>query len=319
MLRQLKLSMALQAALRKGAVSADVVHSHGLWIAPNIYAGQAAAAASKPLVVSPRGMLSPGALQFSTIKKRLMWKTWQGPAYRKAAAWHATSKAEADEIRAFGIRAAVAIIPNGIDLPIQVAAHSPDKGQRTVLFLSRLHPKKGLPNLVEAWLRLAPLRPEWQLVVAGPDEGGHRGDLEAVVRSRNVPRIAFTGPLYGRAKDALIVEADLFVLPTQSENFGIAVAEALATGIPAIVTNGAPWQGLESERCGWWVEQGVEPLLAAMLEATTLPASERRAMGLRGRAWMQREFGWDAIGRDMSNVYRWLVGDGPPPQCVDLI
>ena len=318
MLRQLKLSLALQAALRKGALSADVVHSHGLWVAPNIYAGQAAAAARISLVVSPRGMLSPGALRFSTIKKQLMWKTWQGPAYRNAAAWHATSASEADEIRAFGITGPIAIIPNGIDLPEQVVAHSPGKVQRTVVFLSRLHPKKGIPSLVEAWARLAPRRPDWRLVIAGPDEGGHRSELEGMVRSKNVPRVVFPGPLYGPAKDALLDEADLFVLPTQSENFGIAVAEALAAGIPAIVTTGAPWQGLATQRCGWWIEQGVEPLQAALQEATALSASERRMMGLRGREWMRRDFAWNAIGRDMRDLYLWLAGEGRCPSTVEL-
>lgn len=318
-LRQLKLSLALQAALQKGLGGVDIVHSHGLWVAPNIYAGQAASRSGRPLVVSPRGMLSSGALQFSRLKKRVIWETFQGPAYRKAATWHATSADEAGDIRAFGITAPIAIIPNGIDLPRQIAPHLPDKVTRTILFLSRIHPKKCLPTLLEAWQRLSVHRKNWQLVIAGPDEGGHRSELEAMVRNKNIPRVVFTGPVYGSEKEALLLDADLFVLPTLSENFGIAVAEALAAGIPSIVTKGAPWQGLETEQCGWWVDQGTEPLLKAMLSATELPAAERQAMGLRGRAWMEQNFGWEAIGRDMKDVYLWLTNEGPCPTCVDLV
>ena len=319
LLRQSKLSPAMYRVMRQSVTSVDIVHSHGLWIAPNFYAGQAAAYGGKSLVVSPRGMLSPGALQFSRLKKRIIWKAFQGPAYRKAATWHATSADEAADIRAFGIMAPIAIIPNGIDLPIQIAPHLPDKVTRTILFLSRIHPKKGLPTLLDAWQRLSAHRKYWQLVIAGPDEGGHRSELEAIVRNKHVPRVVFTGPVYGSEKEALLIDADLFVLPTLSENFGIAVAEALAAGIPSIVAKGAPWQGLENKQCGWWVDQGTEPLLKAMLSATELPAAERQAMGLRGRAWMKQDFGWDAIGRDMKDVYLWLTNKGPCPTCVDLV
>ncbi|NBB23581.1 glycosyltransferase [Porphyrobacter sp. SLTP] len=315
-LGQLKLSPAMHRGMRKTALWADVIHSHGLWIAPNIYAGQVAANSEKPLVVSPRGMLAPGALQFSRLKKRLIWTLWQGPAYRNAALWHATSRQEANEIRAFGIKAPIVVIPNGVDLTERIARHDPSKSQRTILFLSRIHPKKGLAALVQAWAQLAKDRPDWQIVIAGPDEGGHRAELEAIVRQLQVPRITFLEPVYGLEKEALLADADLFVLPTISENFGVAVAEALGAGVPAIVTKGAPWQGLVTHKCGWWIDHGNEPLLAALSEATALPVSERNAMGLRGREWMRRDFGWDPIGQEMKDAYLWVKGTGDRPPCI---
>lgn len=317
-LKQLKLSSGLRKALSRNAPYAHIVHSHGLWIAPNIYAGKVARAVQKPLVVSPRGMLSPGALQFSSKKKRAMWKLWQGPAYANASAWHATSRLEADEIREFGIRAPIAIIPNGVDLPAQTAKHQEEKQQRTILFLSRIHPKKGISRLLEAWRQLAGDHLDWTLVIAGPDEGGHLAELNLMVREDDIPRVTFSGPVYGEAKASLLADSDVFVLPTLSENFGIAVAEALAAGIPAIVTTGAPWHGLQTNKCGWWVEQGIEPMHKALAEAISLPASERQAMGFRGREWMRREFGWEAIGRDMKEVYLWLADNRPLPPCVEL-
>lgn len=315
-LASLRFSADLKRALYRRAQSADLLHVHGLWLMPNLYAGWAANHARKPLVVSPRGMVAPAALAFSKAKKALFWRLLQGPAYSQAALWHATSAAEAVDIRAFGIAAPIAVIPNGIDLPQSLALHAKAADCRTILFMSRLHPKKNLPNLLEAWRRIAGDHRDWQLVVAGPDERGHSAELEAQVANLAIPRVQFAGPVYGAAKDALLIGADLFVLPTRNENFGIAVAEALAAGVPAIVTKGAPWQGLATERAGWWIDDGVPALEAALRDAVALPADERRAMGLRGRAWMAREFDWDRIASDMISSYEWVRGSGDRPACV---
>ena len=315
-LRGLRASSALKAALYQRAGSSDLVHVHGLWLMPNVYAGRAAERAGKPLIVSPRGMVAPAALAFSRHRKAVFWRLLQGPAYAGAALWHATSSEEAEDIRRFGVAAPIAVIPNGIDLPSTISVHPKTAQHRTILFLSRLHPKKNLPVLLKAWQRIAVGLPDWRLVIAGPDEGGHRALLEAQVAKLVIPRVLFAGPLYGAAKEALIKSADLFVLPTLSENFGIAVAELLAAGVPAIVTKGAPWQGLESHRAGWWIDHGVDPLEVALRTATALTPGERQAMGARGRDWMARDFGWDGIGREMIAVYRWALGQADRPACV---
>lgn len=315
-LANLRLSSGLKLAFGQYAISADLLHVHGLWLMPNVYAGRAAKRAGKPLIVSPRGMVALAALGFSRRRKAIFWRLLQGPAYAEAALWHATSSAEAADIRAFGVQCPIAVIPNGIDLPQQLAIHADTADRRTVLFLSRLHPKKNLPNLLEAWGRIAAEHPDWDLVIAGPDEGGHSAQLKAQVASKAIPRVQFPGPIYGAAKDHLINHSDLFVLPTRNENFGIAVAEALAAGVPAIVTKGAPWHGLEAERAGWWIDHGVAALEAALRTAMALPAAERRAMGLRGRAWMARDFSWDRIARDMTATYNWVLGGGDRPACV---
>ncbi len=315
-LRGLRASSALKAALYQRAGSTDLVHVHGLWLMPNVYAGRAAKHAGKPLIVSPRGMVARAALAFSRRRKAVFWRLLQGPAYAGAALWHATSSEEAEDIRRFGVAAPIAVIPNGIDLPSSIAAHPKAAQNRTILFLSRLHPKKNLPALLDAWRRIAHGLPEWRLVIAGPDEGGHRAQLEAQVARFAIPRVQFAGPLYAADKAALIGRADLFVLSTLSENFGIAVAELLAAGVPAIVTKGAPWQGLEIHRAGWWIDHGVDPLEEALRTATALSPAERQAMGARGRDWMARDFGWDRIGSEMIAVYSWVLGQGERPACV---
>lgn len=178
-----------------------------------------------------------------------------------------------------------------------------------MLFLGRIHPVRGLLELVEAW-RIA--RPEgWKMIIAGPDEGGHQQIVEAAIHQAGLQDdFEFTGSVYGDEKKALYRSADIFVLPTFSENFGLVVAEALACGVPVITTKGAPWQGLQTHRCGWWIDIGVEPLVAALREAMNLPPDTLREMGQRGRAYVEQNFGWPGIAQQMLSVYRWVLGVG---------
>ncbi len=271
------------------------------------------------MIVTPRGMLAPEALAFSARKKQLFWQFLLGSAYAHAAVWHATCAAEAGDIRNFGVRSPIAIIPNGIDVCTNSSVSMPTESKpHRILYLGRLHPKKGLPDLVAAWGHLANERPDWTLRIVGPDEGGHRAELMKMVLKGGVQRVIFDGPVYGAEKALALRDADLFVLPTQNENFGLAVGEALAAGIPAIVSRGAPWPGLETERCGWWVERGVEPLVSALREATALRDDERRIMGERGRILVARDFDWDRIALDMRSVYEWALGNAERPSTVHL-
>jgi glycosyltransferase involved in cell wall biosynthesis len=317
--RALRLSSGLARAARRAARVSDIVHVHGLWLMPNVSAGRTAAAAGRPLIVSPRGMLSGEALAFSTRRKRLFWNCLQGPAYANAAVWHATSAAEAEDIRAFGVRAPIAIVPNGIDLPQGEAPASPHEGGlRTILYLGRIQPIKGLPDLIAAWGRLAGKRPDWALRIVGPDECEHRAELEALVARVGALRTGFDGPMYGAEKQHLLHEADLFVLPTRNENFGLAVAEALAAGVPAIVSRGAPWSGLETERCGWWIDHGADSLASTLERAMSLTKVELCAMGARGRAWMASEFSWGVAARKMTAVYAWAARGAERPDFIYL-
>jgi glycosyltransferase involved in cell wall biosynthesis len=288
---------------------------------PNVWAGKVAARAQIPLVVSPRGMLAPAALQYSSLKKRIFWRLLQEPVIRQAS-FHATSTEEYDDIRAAGLSGPVAIVPNGIDLPDLPDVAEPREGdrrrgaRRTLLSLGRIHPKKGLDRLLHAWSGVEAAHPDWWLKIVGPAEGRHDEELRALARALGLGRFSIEGPIYGDAKAAAYSEADLFVLPTLNENFGISLAEALAAGVPAICTRGAPWAGLEIEGCGWWVEHGVEPLGAALTSAMALPSAVLRRMGAKGRAWMGREFSWDRVAGDMLAVYRWLACGAECPASV---
>jgi glycosyltransferase involved in cell wall biosynthesis len=318
-LRELRCSSGLGRALREAAAAGDIVHNHGLWLMPNVQSGRAAVRAGKPFVVSPRGMLAPAALVFSRLKKRAFWRLLQAPVVRRAVCLHATSEAEYREIRAFGLRNPVAVIPNGIDLPEQPATRgSGDDRERIVLSLGRIHPKKGLDRLLHAWARLEPVHPSWRLRIVGPSEDRYADALRALALSLGLARASVEGPLYAGAKQAAYAAADLFVLPSLNENFGLTVAEALSAGIPVVASKGTPWSGLDAERCGWWVEDSTDALAAALTRAMAMPCEVLQAMGRRGQAWMAREFSWNRVARDMTHVYGWLARGGPRPDAVRL-
>jgi glycosyltransferase involved in cell wall biosynthesis len=301
--------------------SGDIIHNHGLWLFPNFYAAwhlKKHPLTTSKIVHSPRGMLGREARRISAWKKEPVWWLWQKDALKAAHCLHATAESEYDEIRQAGLNNPVAIIPNGIDIPDLPSANREDRNQKTILSLGRIHPKKGLDRLVRAWAMLEGRFPNWSLRLIGSAEVGHDLELVALGKQLNLRRFNVQAAAYGDAKWQAYQSADLFVLPTLNENFGITVAEALACELPVISTKGAPWQGLEKEGCGWWIDHGVEPLAATLVEAMELDEAARANMGRRGKSWMGRDFGWPAIGEEMANVYRWLQHGGPVPASVRL-
>jgi glycosyltransferase involved in cell wall biosynthesis len=246
--------------------------------------------------------------------KRIAWSFMQRDAVRDASCFHATSVAESEEIRSHGFRQPIAVIPNGIDLPPNPP--DPDARERVVLFLSRIHPKKGIDDLLLAWHRLHRRHESWTVKIAGSLDSDYARTLQRRAVDLALPRLSFLGELSGARKWDALGRAGLFVLPTRSENFGIAVAEALAAGTAVVVSKGAPWAGVVPQKCGWWHDIGPDGLEEALDQAMSLPLMDLHAYGNAGRAWMEREFNWDAIGARMRAVYEWQLGNGPRPTCV---
>jgi glycosyltransferase involved in cell wall biosynthesis len=241
----------------------------------------------------------------------------QRPVLEQATCFHATGDAEYEDIRRMGFRQPVAVIPNGIDLP-QIDSRAQKKAARTLLYLGRLHPIKGLDVLLRAWHKLQLIYPTWTLRLAGPDARGFLSQLRALERDLGLERVQFLGELNGAAKWDELRAAEIFVLPSYSENFGVAVAEALASGVPAVVSTAAPWQGLEGRGAGWWVEPTVQGVLSALHHAMKLSPEELRAMGTKGRTWMQEEFSWHFIGTRMNITYEWMDCGGTAPPWIRL-
>lgn len=296
----------------------QLVHSHGIWLQCNRQSAECSKQFNIPHIISPRGMLEPWALSHNSWKKKPVWFLWQKRALKLATAFCATSDQEAVSIRSLGFSQPIAVIPNGVHFYDYVGKQLiPNNNDRIALFLSRLHPKKGLSNLVKAW---ACTRPSgWKVVIAGPNENGHKSEIQSEIVSLGLDGVfEFIEPVDGIEKERLYRDASIFILPTFSENFGIVVVEALAAGTPVITTKGTPWEGLVTHNCGWWVDIGVEPLSDAIREATSMSDSERIAMGLLGREYVEREFGWDEIGRKMVLFYDWILNGGSPPDFVRL-
>jgi len=289
----------------------SLIHNHSLWMMPNVYTGRTAARYSIPYIVSPRGTFSEWAIQSGSRIKKLFFPLVQRPALSAVTCFHATAESEYEDIRRMGFRQPVAVIPNGIDVPPQMVRLR--KGVRTLLFLGRINPIKGLDMLLPAWQAVQSRFPNWQLRIVGADNGGYLDKLRALAAELGLERVEFCGPLYGQDKWRAYGEADLFVLPTYSENFGLAVAEALAAGTPAIVTRGAPWHGLETQGAGWWIEIGLDPLVACLESALIQSSVVLAVMGQQGRDWMVRDYSWQQIGKQMAESYQWILHGGGRP------
>ena len=227
----------------------DLVHIHALWNPFLHWASRWARRATLPVVFSPHGMLTPWALGQKRIKKALALAVYQYRDLKLTNLLHATADSEVQDVRRLGLRQPVVVAPLGVAIdPILPRRTRHDSDPRIALFVSRIHPKKGLVNLVNAWAAIKPCG--WKMVVAGPDQDGHEREIKDLAETKGVAQdFEFVGAVFGKEKDRLYNQADLFVLPTHSENFGVVVLEALAAGVPVITTKGAPWQALEGSSC----------------------------------------------------------------------
>ena len=294
-----------------------VLHLHGLWDAGSLFVDRLLADSQMRFVLSPRGMLEPWAINHKRLKKKIFTLLFMRELFARVDLLHATSESEAESLRAYGFRQPIAVIPNGIEGP--PAAEAAFAGMRAesprLLYLGRLHVKKGLENLLEAWSMVRPA--DWSLAIAGIDEGGYQRRLEARAAELGITEtVEFIGPVFGAAKWRFLASGHAFVHPSFSENFGIAVAEAMVIGLPVIATEGTPWALLAERQLGWWVQPTPAALAGALREMTSLPRNRLRAMGSEARAYAMAAFAWPAIGRSMADCYDWLTGDDTPPPCI---
>ncbi len=296
--------------LLDSAGTSALIQDHGLWLPSNHAVASLASTKNVLRVVTPRGMMSGWAMANGRTKKQLFWRFFQKNDLRTATAFHATSHMEADEIRKLGFEQPIAVVPNGVNFPLEVPSTS-QRERRRLLFLSRIHPKKGLINLLRAWHATDS---DWELAIAGPDELGHQAALEAeAIRLGVSDSVHFLGAVGDCEKWKIYDTADAFVLPSFSENFGIVVAEPLAAKLPVITTTGTPWSTLEQNNLGWWVEPTVAGLADAIRDVTSLSNQVLERMGHLGSLWVRAEFGWDRIAANLKHFYCWLLCGGERP------
>ena len=292
-----------------------VVHCHGLWHRYTHEAVLVARRKGAPAVVSPHGMLAPWAFAYRGWKKRIAWRAFQRRDLLRATALHATAPAEVDLLREAALPLPIILSPPGIFLPPLVPPQ--ESARRTALFLGRIHPIKNLDGLIRAWGRVRP--PGWRLVVVGIDSDGFESELRNLAASLGLQGdVEFPGPAFGWEKQEWLNAADLFVLPSFTENFGIALVEAMASARPCIAGKGAPWSVLEERGAGWWVDVEDAPLAEAIEQATSCEPVELTAMGLQARRLVEERYTWSRTASGLADGYRWLFDGGSPPASVHL-
>ncbi len=292
----------------------DVIHDHGIWLPNNLALAKIATRNDKPLIISTRGMLSPWALDHNWLKKKIGWFLYQKKILNQAVVIHATSDTELNDLRNLGLKNSIALIPNGIAMP-EILPQKQESKHKTALFLSRLHPVKGLLTLIRAWSTLSP--ENWVLKIVGPNENNYKTVLEKEIIKLNAgSSITLSGSISDADKWQEYINADFFVLPSLSENFGIVIGEALACGTPVITTNDTPWQQIEDYQCGWCINRGEDALIKALDEAISLSKNQRQDMGKQGQKLIFEKYNWQDIANQMNAVYQWVLNKVSKPDCV---
>ena len=325
----LALGFAPGLAARIEEFQPDVLHLHGLFTWSSQMARSWGRKHGRPVVIAPHGMVEPWALSNSAWKKRIFRALVEDDNLASAACIHALCADEAGQARKMGLKCPIAVVPNGFDVGSVPGGRSrdglrsvlPGIGERKIaLFLGRVHPKKGLLPLVEAWAGL--LRDHgdatsgWVLVIAGPDQLGFSGEIQGRVRALGVDaHVVLAGALYGADKAAILAATDVFVLPSFSEGVPMALLEAMAWGLPVLASRACNID-VETPGAGTLCEPESSSIAVHLKRLMALTDGERRAMGGRGRVEVESRYAWIRIAADLLGVYGWLLGTAPRPDCV---
>lgn len=318
------------------AFAPDITHTHGLWLYPSIAARNYSRKTKRPNLISPHGMLDPWALKNSQWKKKIAYAWFEQGHLRGARCIRALCESEAQSIRQLGLVNDIVVIPNGIDLPKTAPTTPPpwgeiiQPGQNVLLFLSRIHPKKGLVNLLKAWAQNQ-RSSNWTLAIAGWDQGGHEEELKQLCTEINISftdirepasgierpaSVIFLGPQFNEAKAACYHHCDAFVLPSFSEGLPMVVLEAWANSKPVIMTPECNLPEGFLAGAAIRAEPTEVSLTAAVNDLRRMTVAERAAMGARARELVEQRFTWSHVGEQMREVHQWVLGGGANPQCM---
>ena len=320
----------------------DLIHQHGIWMGDQWASLRWQKKTGRPVVVSPHGMLDPWAVENAAWKKKLVGKLFANESLKAASCIHALCRSEVAAIRAYGLTNPIAVIPNGVDLPelAPASGQQDSKEKRQLLFLGRIHPKKGLAELVSGWAKAKKKDPKnsdaWQLLIAGWDDGNHLAGLKQLASHSGLrwadtssvdavssgtrsssAEICFLGPQFGNAKAQLLHSADAFILPSFSEGLPMSILEAWSYGLPVVMTEfcNIP-EGYEMD-AALKIEPDADSVATGLSSLFASSQEELKKLGSNGRALVERSFTWDHIAQDMKEVYEWCLG-GERPECVEM-
>jgi poly(glycerol-phosphate) alpha-glucosyltransferase len=296
---------------------ADILHVHSIWMYPSVVARHWAKK-TRPYVVSPHGLLKPWALRNSRWKKRIAALLYENEHLHHAACLQALNAAEAESFRVYGLKNPICVIPNGTTSRNDMVRTHPTQG-RSLLYLGRIHPLKGLRSLIEAWseVRNDAATADWRLTIAGWDQNHHRAELERLAEQLKVhSRIDFLGPQFDADKDRCFATASAFILPSESEGQPISILEAWSWRLPVLMTPECNLPEGAKAGAAILMDPNARSIAAAMRQLLSMTDQERETMGRSGRSLVEERFQWQRIGKAMTEVYDWILGHGPKPDFV---
>jgi glycosyltransferase involved in cell wall biosynthesis len=314
-LRNEDLRSSFTSEIRK----ANGIHIHGLWEQSTAVAAKTARSLNVPYILSAHGMLEPWALATKRIKKSVYGRFIERRNVAGAACLHALTRVEAGQFRSYGAQSPIAIIPNGVDIPqfrdplLMLNRFPLLKGKRIVLFLARLHPKKGIDLLLRAWVEVSRCFPDAHLLLAGPGMPAIEEKLHQFIARENMSSsVLITGMLRDRLKWSALSIAECFVLPSYSEGLSVSILEAMGMGLPVLITKPCNMPEVERLGAGWEIQVELPALINALTNILKQSPKANADTGSRGAALIRKRYTWPIVAEQMAEVYRWIDGDRKP-------
>lgn len=294
----------------------DLYHTNGLWMYCNHITASIARRKGKPYVITPHGMLYPQALARSAWKKKLMMHLCFDKDIREANCIHATCMQEMKYYRDLGYKNPVAVIANPMPLPDYIDDIKPERSKKRIGFLGRLHPRKNVKGLIEAWASLGKATQNAELYIMGKGDESYEAYLRDLVTTLGLPNVVFAGFVSGREKFEKLATLTALFVPSDFENFGMIITEALIVKTPVMASLGTPWEELNTRHCGWWVNNDIHTLAQTMEEVFSLSDKELLAMGERGKQLVIEKYSSVQVATQMKHLYEWILNGGEKPDFV---
>lgn len=293
-------------------------HTHGLWEYTEMSTARIARKKNKPYIITPHGMLYPEALSHSKLKKDIFLKLFLFNDLNKASVIHATCEQEMIHIRNLGITTPIAVIPNSVNIPTLNDNEKTKTNKIRVGYLGRIHARKNIDKLIRVWSHLQNVNVEKELVIIGSGDDQYIKSLRNLISELQLNNVILTGFLSGKEKDDTLKSLNYLVVPSDFENFGMIVPEALALKVPVIASTGTPWKDLIDFKCGWWVKNDEQTLTHTIHEALIKSTDEQAIMGENGRKLVIEKYSLDAVSAKMEQLYKWILKGGNKPEFVYL-